>query len=1155
MTGREPIAVIGMAATMPGASGLEEFWANLRAGRESITFGPQTVVEDAASGRQWVHARGVLDDVRRFDFEFFGIPRREAEILDPQHRVLLEHAWSAMEEAGYDPDRLAEKVAVYVTAGPNTYREGREFGAHSAAERLLVELSNAPDTLATRISYKLGLNGESLSVRTACSSSLVAVHLAAEAVSTGRADLALAGAVNIRCRDTLAYERQDGFILSADGHTRAYEQRGTGYVEGDGVGVVVLRRLSDALAAGDHIHAVIRSGAMNNDGKAKAGFSAPGVEGQAAAISAALAGSGVPAESIHMLEGHGTGTAVGDPIEVRALTRAYREHTGASGFCALTSVKANIGHLGYASGMAGLLKAVLSVKHGELPPAPDFDEPNPQIDFADSPFYVNRTLRPWPQGPRRAGVSSFGMGGTNVHLIVEQPPEPEPAPPPAPGDHAVLLSARTEDALQAMRDRLRTWLEDHPEAHVADLAFTLATGRRPQRRRWAAVVSSTAELAAALAGKDPAEPHDGEIVEIAREWADGAAVDWAARYADLRCRRLSLPTYPWQGEELWVPATEPQPESEGAVAREPEEQEPPDRWLYRQTWTRTALPRPHRRGDLEPTDGVCLVLGDRSALTEAVRTGLSAAGLTVVPVELSTEFEATPDGVIRVNAGDPADLARAVEHTVTEIGPVTRLVHLWAFGAPVEQTMSVGVLSTLSLVQALAAADQAPELWILTDNALPVGDAVAVRPEAAAVLGLCQVIPQEHPGMRCHSVDFALECAPAQVTARLLAEMASPPDEPEVAYRDGDRHVPAFEQLGTGGGVALPIRPGGVYLIAGGSGRMGLAIAEHLAASGARRIVLMSRRGSPPAEDAARRLRDLGADVLTLRADIADERGMTSVVARINAAWGPISGVVHAAGIEGGGAGFAFIADASPGQAQDQLRPKTAGIAVLDRVTRSQPLDFCIVCSSLSAVLGGITFGVYTAANRYLDAYAEWRRANGAPWVSVDWDVWRFDDAVAGLGAAVTRTAMSVGQATGLLGSIAAAEYPRLVVSTVPLAARVERVRSLLRPRETGERDGASPAAASRDELCDHLKQIVGDLVGLTDLDDDDELLAVGCDSLTFLEALARWEGRIRAKVPIARLWGCRTFADLAEVGWQVVDEERTAERDVGRRALRYLAG
>jgi acyl transferase domain-containing protein len=1155
-TNQEPIAVIGMAATMPGADDLDEFWANLRAGRESITFGPQTVVEDEATGRRWIHARGVLGDVRRFDYEFFGIPRREAEVLDPQHRVLLEHAWSAMEEAGHDPHRLTEKVAVYTTAGPNTYRENREFGAHSAAERLLVDLSNAPDTLATRISYKLGLTGESLSVRTACSSSLVAVHLAAEAVRSGRADLALAGAVNIRCHDTLAYEQQDGFILSADGHTRAYDHRGTGYVEGDGVGVVVLRRLSDAIAAGDHIHAVLRSGGINNDGRAKAGFSAPGVDGQSAAISSALAGSGVPVESIRMIEGHGTGTAVGDPIEVRALTRAYREHTDASGFCALTSVKANVGHLGYASGMAGLLKAILSVRHGELPPAPDFEEPNPEIDFADSPFYVNRTLRPWPAGPRRAGVSSFGMGGTNVHVIVEQAPEPQVSRH-APAEHVVLLSARTQDALDVMRDRLHAWLTDRPDVDLTDVAFTLATGRRPQPRRWAAVVSSVGELSAALADAGRVEPCTGELAELAGQWVGGADVDWAAQYEGRRCSRLSLPTYPWQGEQLWVPVIEQ--DAATAAVREPEEQEPVQRWLYRQSWPRTTLPRPHHPGDLEPTDGACLVLGDDGALTAAVRAGLAVAGLTVVPVELSTDFDVTPDGVVRVRPGDPADLARLVEHTVAEVGPVTRVVHLWAYAAPDEPAMSVGVLGTLSLVRALTAAGQSPQLWCLTENAQPVGTAAALRPEAAALLGLCQVVPQEHPDLRCHGVDFAPGCTPTEVTARLLAELACPPQDPEIAYRGGDRHVPRFERLDTAGGVAMPVRPGGVYLVAGGSGRMGLAIAEHLAASGGTRIALVSRRGLPPAADVAHRLHELGAEVLSLRADIADEQRMAAVVAEVNERWGPVNGMVHAAGIEGGGTGFTFLADTTPDHAQDVLRPKTTGIEVLDRVTRTQPLDFCLVCSSLSAVLGGITFGVYTAANRYLDAYADRRRANGAPWVSVDWDVWRFDDTTATLGtAAATSTAMSVPQATGLLGSIVAGGHSRLVVSTVPLAERVDRVRRLLLRQETGEPDAdptSGATVASQDELCENLKQVVGELVGVSDLDDDDELLAIGCDSLTFLEALARWQNRIRAKVPIARLWGCRTFADLAEVGWQVVTEQRSVERDAGRQALRYLAG
>ncbi|OLR93053.1 SDR family NAD(P)-dependent oxidoreductase [Actinokineospora bangkokensis] len=1133
---QEPVAVIGMAATMPGADDLDQFWTNLRAGRNCITYGPRVVVADEREGTRRVHARGVLGDVRRFDHEFFGIPRREAEVLDPQHRVLLEHSWAAMEDAGYDPHRLRDKVAVYTTAGPNTYKDDRDFGAESAAERLLVDLSNAPDTLSTRISYKLGLTGESLSVRTACSSSLVAIHLAAEAVRSGRVGFALAGAVNIRCWETLAYEQQDGFILSADGHTRAYDHRGTGYVEGDGVGVVLLRRLSDALAAGDHVHAVIRSGGINNDGKAKAGFSAPGVEGQSAAIGAALAGAGVPAESIHMVEGHGTGTAVGDPIEVRALTRAYRAHTDRTGFCALGSVKANIGHLGYASGMAGLLKAVLAVKHGEIPPLPDFEAANPEIDFASSPFFPVTEARPFPEGPRRAGVSSFGMGGTNVHVIVEQAPAVEPAGERPAAPRAVVLSARTEQALAQVRARLADWLVAHPDADLADVAFTLATGRKPQPVRWTTVASTVDELVAVLRGAAP-NAHTGEATELAQAWAGGMTIDWAGYYAGTTHRRVPLPTYPWQGEELWVPVV-------GGDARgtDPDAPEPVADWVYRQVWTRTALPRPHHPGDLTATAGACVVLGDGGALDTAVRSELAAAGLTVVPVELAEAFDTSPAGVVGVRPGDPADLARAVEHVIAAHGAITRVVHLWDHAAA-GADLSVGVLGTLSLVQALTAARQAPELWVLTRDAQPVGDALDLRPEGAALLGLCQVVPQEHPDLTCRGIDVTDGADPRRTAAQLLAEMASPGTDQEIAYRGADRHVPSFAKLDGAGGVATPVRPGGAYLVAG-AGRMGTAIAEHLAAAGATRIALLSRRGTAPGTDRF----PAGTEVWALAADLADEAAVADAVARVTERWGPISGLVHAAGADASG-GLSLLADTTPGSAADLLAPKTAGLLALDRATRAQPLDFALVCASLSTVLGGITFGAYTAANRFLDAHAELRRAQGAPWVGVDWDVWGFP----GTAAAASPTAMAVEQATGLLGALVSEGGGRLVVSTTALGPRVARVRAAL---AGGGGSGGGPLLTSVEQLRDALMDVVADLVGLDDLEEDDELLAIGCDSLTFLEALARWGNRIGVKVPIARLWGCRTFTDLAEAGWAVVREVGApAGPEAAAQALRHLAG
>ncbi|MGW1074005.1 SDR family NAD(P)-dependent oxidoreductase [Streptomyces sp. NPDC002537] len=1170
---RPDIAVIGMVAGLPGAADLDTFWANLRDGKESITHGSPRVVEDEATGRRFVHARGVMDGVKRFDADFFGIPRREAEVLDPQHRHLLECAWNAMEDAGYDPFRVGEDVAVYTSVGPNTYYEDRDFGPRSAAERMLIQLSNGPDTLPTRISYKLGLTGESVNVQSACSSAAVAVHLACESLREGRSDMALVGAASIGTSDSLAYEHQDGFILSADGSTRAYDSKASGYVEGDGVGAFVLRRLDDALAKGDHIHAVIKGSAVNNDGRAKAGFSAPSVEGQSRVIRAALEASGVPADSIGMVEGHGTGTQVGDPIEVRGLTRAYRAHTSKNQTIALGSVKANIGHLCFASGIAGLIKAVLCVKHGELPPMAVFEETNPEIDFSRTPFYINRELRTWESdGPRRAGVSCFGMGGTNAHFVVEQAPEADTAPG-APGEHPVVLSGRTEEALSAVRRRLHAFVTAHPDVDLADLAFTLGTGRRPLPHRWAAAVGSVAELGRALAGAAadtpvftsadadrPARDRDTTgAAPVAAAWAQGADVDWKALYGTGR-RRVPLPVYPWQGEELWVAAKADT--SADGVLLEAEEQAPVTEWLYRPTWRRTGLPRPYHPGDLRGTDGACLVFGDRGELTAALRAELTAAGLTTVLVEAGDAFTVGEDRTLTVRPGEPADMAGLVEWAVAEAGPIRKVVHLWSYGtadAGQEEGMRRGTLSALTLVQALAAAGEAPELWVVTENAQPAqGEAAALDLEASALLGLCRVIPQEHPAIRCHCVDFSRGTAASAAVPKLLAEMANPEDELEVVLRGGDRLTGSVEPVEAPSGTAIPVEPGGVYLVTGGLGRIGLTIAEHLARTAPVRLALVSRRGTPDEAGSAalRRLRELGAEVLTLAADVADEAQLAAAVAEINDRWGPVDGVVHSAGIEES-RNFSFIADTSIERARDALRPKVPGIAVLDRVTRSQPLGFVLVCSSLDTLLGGIAFGIYTSANRYLDSYAHRRRAEGAPWVSVDWDSWRFDESLSTrIGAAAARTAIRPAQAGDVLGPVLTSGEAQCVVSTVPLAQRVERIRRSFGRRQEAAAEGvAQRTAFTRDEVTEAVRRIVGEVTEVPDVAVDDELLAVGCDSLALLEVVSRVEQTLQVKVPMAEFWGSSTVAELADIAWDVAPQRPAPEEDAGRQALQYLAG
>jgi len=512
-TGLE-IAVIGMAGRFPGASDLDELWRNLCSAAEAIHFFSEEELLTAGVPAQdlaspgYVRACGMLGGIDLFDAGFFGYSPREAEIIDPQHRLFLECAWQTLEDAGYDPTREGVTVGVYAGASMNSYMVNvySDRRLDDAVSSYQVMLGNDKDYLAPRLSYKLDLEGPSITVQTACSTSLVAVHVAVQALLNGECDMALAGGVTARAPET-GYHYREGMILSPDGHCRAFAAGAQGTVGGNGVGVVALRRLEDALAAGDSIYAVIKGSAVNNDGFQKVGFTAPRIEGQAKVIRSAQLMAEVEARTITYVEGHGTGTPLGDPIEVAALTRAFRVTTDEKGFCALGSVKTNIGHLDVAAGVAGLIKTVLALHHRQIPPSLHFDAPNPQIDFAETPFYVNAELRDWPAGgsPRRAAVSSFGIGGTNAHVILEEAPEPEPSGASR-SVQLLLLSAKTPTALESATANLALHLEREPRltpASFADVAHTLRVGRKTFACRRAVVCRSAEEAAQALRMLDP----------------------------------------------------------------------------------------------------------------------------------------------------------------------------------------------------------------------------------------------------------------------------------------------------------------------------------------------------------------------------------------------------------------------------------------------------------------------------------------------------------------------------------------------------------------------------------------------------------------------------------------------------------------------------
>ncbi|BCL17053.1 beta-ketoacyl synthase N-terminal-like domain-containing protein [Micromonospora sagamiensis] len=561
-TGDE-IAVVGLAGRFPGAPDVATFWWNLCAGVDAVH--DHTDDELAALGigprlradPRHVRATGRLAGVDEFDADFFSFGPDEAARTDPQHRIFLETAWEALEDAGCDPTRFPGLVGVYAATSANRY-----FLFHLMDNPAVVGDVDPDDWearligrqftdhLPGQVAYRLGLTGPAVATQSACSSSLVAVCLAAQSLADYQCDVALAGGVNV----TWPRYRAGG-LASPDGRCRAFDEAAAGSGFGSGAGVVVLRRLADAQADGDRIYAILPGWAVTNDGADRAGFAVPGPAGQAAAVAGALAAAEVDPGEVRFIEAHGSGTPLGDAIEVAALHEVYSGAAPAE-TCALGSVKTNIGHLDAGAGIASLIKAVLAVQHGVIPPNLHFTRPHPEIDLAGGPFYVPTKARDWPQAPRRvAGVSSFGLGGTNAHVVVEQPPPDEPADEPSGAAYLLPLSARTPEVLRAVVTRLRTHLAG-TAAPLADVAWTLATGRRAFGCRAVVAATDAAGAVAALddllATGDRVAGAPADLLDRAAGWLAGGDVDWTALHPDGGGHRTGLPTYPFQRRRYWI---------------------------------------------------------------------------------------------------------------------------------------------------------------------------------------------------------------------------------------------------------------------------------------------------------------------------------------------------------------------------------------------------------------------------------------------------------------------------------------------------------------------------------------------------------------------------------------------------------------------------
>jgi acyl transferase domain-containing protein/thioesterase domain-containing protein/acyl carrier protein len=1108
----ERIAVIGLAARFADCPSLEAFHAMLREGRSGVTTvptdrwsaDPASLPEALRAQAAFLLKGGFLTDAGDFDPLFFRMSGREAELTDPQHRVFLIEAWRALEHAGYGERELdGQRCGVFVGAhgGDYTHRM-TEVGV---APEAFAFMGNAASILAARIAYVLNLKGPCLSVDTACSSSLTAIHLACRSLIAGECDMALAGGVFINTTMGFNVAAAKAGMLSPVGACKTFDADADGFVPGEGAGVVVLKPYAQALADGDHIEAVILASAMNQDGRTN-GITAPSPASQAALEREVYEKAGVSPRDIGYVEAHGTGTPLGDPIEIEGLTSAFRDWTADKGFCAIGSVKTNIGHAAHAAGVAGLLKLVLSLRHRELFPSLNFSRENPQLRLAETPFVVNTALRPWESaGPRLGAVSAFGFSGTNVHILLR---EAEPVAPlrRTAAPCLVPLSARTPEALARRRRDLSEWLAANEPA-LADVARTLIAGRAHFEHRWAAVVSSIAELRAALEDRRPGDLVDATdgrastLVSAAQAYLCGGEI--AADVAPAGARRIALPSYPFELRRYWLDAPEAAaaaPRDMGTLSyRAPIWEErsagagkrPRSLWLIAEA-TRAAA---ELQQALE-REGLAV---RRFGFAEVERFGAGAAP-EAVAVLLEPGAAASWPGSSRPSTptrrGASED-RRDVEVPLTSDG--------FCRHAAGRQSSSVddGHAPLISHLPGVDGRDEPGHDggW----GREPIAD--LSPPEPGPVVALLQrffalpipllVIHCGHPGEECLAalrrsarfdgaqVDLRLlrvdDDLPADALAQaLLAECAREEGETEAALIDGRRLARRMAPVAAPAGAPFALRRGAHILVTGGGGALGALFARRLAAEWGARLTLLGR--SAPSE-AVRAL----PNAHYLHADVTDERSLARALVEARAAHGPIHGVLHLAGAPSG----ALLREATRADFSACLAPKTVGTLLLDRLLAEDPLDFFVIFSSLAGELGDFGQGSYALANSFCDRFAAWRAARGGRGVtrSLGWPLWREGRGV--LSAEGERIYLATAgmpyleSEQGWRAFLDALALPHPQLAVLPIAAEAAEAlfapthRAPAPPRvaEPPRSASAAPACDLRDAVRRHLTAIVAELM------------------------------------------------------------------------------
>ncbi|TQM78236.1 phosphopantetheine binding protein [Saccharothrix saharensis] len=1002
------IAVVGLSVDVPGARDLDAFWHIISTGTSTSRPFPADRREKLAEYIRYLRATSIdpvpdpdidyhngyfLDAVDHFDHAAFGMNPRQATLTDPHHRMVLRAMYLAFEDAGYSLDRLrGSRTGVYVGFAVNpgsTYLDYISRVDPSVGQQAIT--GNIPAMLANRLSHFLDLRGPSMVVDTACSATLVAVHQAKNALLLDDCDMAVVGGARIVFAPVKHRHSNIG-IESSDGVTRTFDEAADGTGFGEGSGAVVLKRLDRALADGDRVYAVIKGSAVNHDGNTE-GITNPDSDSQADLLLSAWRNADVDPRTIGYFEAHGTATRVGDPIEHEGVKRAFAKHTTDRGFCAVGTVKANVGHLFEGSGVIGLIKAIAVLRHRMIPPQANFTTPNPKLDFASGPLYVPTSLEPWESdGPRRCGVSAFGLGGTNAHVVLEEFTAVPDERPASSGAHLFTLSAATIKSLTRIVERHIRFIDGGglDGVDIADVCHTSRVSRGGHRHRVALVVTDAADLRhqlAELLADRPTPLPEGPLGDQARVFTRGGEVDWKTLLGDRAPRVVRLPGYAFDETPAWVSF--------------------PDTWREKLNFDTTDERHPVTH-DVE--------FQDAPAARPVSAPNAGVLALVDPDTDAETVLACLGD-VTFLRLGEPigsgtpfaADDTAAHEEIARLVGDgVTHLVHALAFEdapatdvAELERRAGKNLHSLFLLTKALMAAGVKVDLTVLTRTAVCAEEGDAVVAENAALVGFGKVVGREYPYIKVKHVDVDASVPPAALRAEVFA------DEHGLFLLRGDRRlrevfveVPEVEPAGADD----YLKPGGTYLITGGTGALGLAVAERFAAARPDlTLVLLSRSGVPPREqwddpiavptgsaaakrvDAVRALEAAGATVAVVAADAGDPEALAEAVTAVRRDHGRIDGIVHAAGLPGG----STIMFRRSADFDAVVRAKLHAAFVLDRLTGDDQPDFIAHFSSVASVFPAPGQADYAAANYYLDNLARARAGGPCHVIALDWVAWK----------------------------------------------------------------------------------------------------------------------------------------------------------------------